>query len=194
MRPTSTTRRGNRSFCPACGRADCAAALPLKEEIRSRKDPGTPGQFWTPMAGQPWKSIRKTLVCNLQGKPFTESGFRSNWHQLMQAGLKGRKKTNGAVDFEPVIKEAFTFHDLRAKSGSDAADVQEANDPLAHDDPMTCGRRKWSTAGSRVELSRVGRWQRETGIERCVGALRASCETKKRVEFSTLARIFQSCC
>jgi hypothetical protein len=89
------------------------------------------------MASQPWKSIRKTLVCNLQGKPFTESGFRSNWHRLMQAGLKGRKKTNGAVDFEPVIKEAFTFHDLRAKSGSDAADVQEANGPLAHDDPMT---------------------------------------------------------
>jgi len=81
--------------------------------------------------------IRKTLVCNLQGKPFTESGFRSNWHRLMQAGLKGRKKSNGAVDFEPVIKEAFTFHDLRAKSGSDAADVQEANDRLAHDDLRT---------------------------------------------------------
>ena len=31
----------------------------------------------------------------------------------------------------------FTFHDLRAKSGSDAEDVQEANDRLAHDDLRT---------------------------------------------------------
>jgi hypothetical protein len=31
--------------------------LPLKEEIRRRKQPATPGQFWTPIAGQPWKPI-----------------------------------------------------------------------------------------------------------------------------------------
>jgi hypothetical protein len=35
------------------------------------------------------------------------------------------------------LNEAFTFHDLRAKSGSDAEDVQEANDRLAHDDMRT---------------------------------------------------------
>jgi hypothetical protein len=29
----------------------------LKEEIRRRKQPATPGQFWTPIAGQPWKPI-----------------------------------------------------------------------------------------------------------------------------------------
>jgi integrase len=81
--------------------------------------------------------IRKTLICNLQGQPFTESGFRSNWHRLIQTGLKGRKKSNGEVALEPVIKESFTFHDLRAKSGSDAEDVQEANDRLAHDDLRT---------------------------------------------------------
>jgi integrase len=81
--------------------------------------------------------IRKTLICNLQGKPFTESGFRSNWHRLIQTGLKGRKRKNGVITLEPVIKEAFTFHDLRAKSGSDAEDVQEANDRLAHDDLRT---------------------------------------------------------
>ena len=81
--------------------------------------------------------IRKTLICNLQGKPFTESGFRSNWHRIMQVGLKGRKRSNGTVELEPVIKESFTFHDLRAKSGSDAGDVQEANDRLAHDDLRT---------------------------------------------------------
>jgi hypothetical protein len=42
-------------------------------------------------------------------------GFRSNWHRLIQTGLKGRKKSNGEVALEPVIKESFTFHDLRAK-------------------------------------------------------------------------------
>jgi integrase len=81
--------------------------------------------------------IRKTLICNLQGKPFTESGFRSNWHRLIQTGLRGRKKSNGEMALEPVIRESFTFHDLRAKSGSDAEDVQEANDRLAHDDLRT---------------------------------------------------------
>lgn len=28
--------------------------------------------------------IRPTLLCNLQGKPFTSDGFRSNWHRLME--------------------------------------------------------------------------------------------------------------
>lgn len=75
--------------------------------------------------------------CNLQGRPFSESGFRSNWHRLIQTGLKGRKQKNGVVTLEPAIKEAFTFHDLRAKSGSDADNVLEANERLAHDDLRT---------------------------------------------------------
>jgi integrase len=37
----------------------------------------------------------------------------------------------------PVLREPFTFHDLRAKSGSDAEDVREAHDRLAHDDLRT---------------------------------------------------------
>jgi hypothetical protein len=32
--------------------------------------------------------IRPTLLCNLQGEPFTGSGFRSNWHPLIQTALK----------------------------------------------------------------------------------------------------------
>jgi integrase len=47
--------------------------------------------------------IRPTLLCNLQGKPFTESGFRSNWHRLIQKA-RARK----------AIADPFTFHDLRA--------------------------------------------------------------------------------
>ena len=37
----------------------------------------------------------------------------------------------------PLLSEPFTFHDLRAESGSDAEDVQEAKDRLAHDDMRT---------------------------------------------------------
>jgi integrase len=70
--------------------------------------------------------IRPTLICNLEGKAFTESGFRSNWHRLMQKALAAR-----------AIGESFTFHDLRAKSASDAADPEEATERLAHDDPRT---------------------------------------------------------
>jgi integrase len=70
--------------------------------------------------------IRPTLLCNRQGMPFTESGFRSNWHHLMQKAVASK-----------VITEPFTFHDLRAKSASDAASPGDATELLAHDDPRT---------------------------------------------------------
>jgi hypothetical protein len=70
--------------------------------------------------------IRPTLLCNLQGKRYTESGFRSNWHRLLQKALRAK-----------AISNPFTFHDLRAKSASDAEDPQEATERLAHDDPRT---------------------------------------------------------
>jgi integrase len=76
--------------------------------------------------------MRRTLFCNLQGESYTESGFRSNWHRLMTTATKPGKKGE-----PPLLNEPFTFHDLRAKSGSDAEDVQEANDRLAHDDMRT---------------------------------------------------------
>lgn len=80
--------------------------------------------------------IRRTLICNLQGEPFTESGFRSNWHRLIQTSLRGRKLKNGVVTLAPVLTESFTFHDLRAKSASDE-DFDEAHERLAHSDPRT---------------------------------------------------------
>jgi integrase len=76
--------------------------------------------------------MRRTLFCNLAGEPYTESGFRSNWHRLLTNATKAGK--NGET---PVLREPFTFHDLRAKSGSDAEDVREAHDRLAHDDLRT---------------------------------------------------------
>ena len=55
----------------------------------------------------------------------------------MQTALKGRKKSNGEVELAPVLKEAFTFHDLRGKSASDESDFDTAFERLGHDEPRT---------------------------------------------------------
>ena len=81
--------------------------------------------------------IRPTLLCNLQGKPFTGSGFRSNWHRLIQTAMKGRKRKNGVVTLAPVLKETFTFNDLRAKNATDEEDFEQAHNRLAHSDRKT---------------------------------------------------------
>lgn len=81
--------------------------------------------------------LRPTLICTEDGEPFTESGFRSNWHRLMTAAVEGTDRKDEAKALKPVISEAYTFHDLRAKRASDAEDVLEANDALAHDDLKT---------------------------------------------------------
>lgn len=39
-----------------------------------------------------------------------------------------------------LLAESYTFHDLRAKRASDAEDIMEANEVMAHDDL------KWSQA------------------------------------------------
>lgn len=80
--------------------------------------------------------IRKTLICNLRGKPYSASGFRAIWHRLIQAAIKGRKARNGVAAMEPVLEEPFTIHDLRAKSATDDT-FDEAHERLAHDDPRT---------------------------------------------------------
>lgn len=71
------------------------------------------------------------------GEPFTGSGFRSNWHHLIQAALKGRKRKNGIVTLVPALKEAFTFNDLRAKSATDEEDFEDAHNRLGHSDRKT---------------------------------------------------------
>jgi hypothetical protein len=81
--------------------------------------------------------IRPTLLCNLQGQPFTGSGFRSNWSRLMHTALNGRKRKNGVVTLAPVLKESFTFNDLRAKNATDEEDFEEAYNRLAHSDRKT---------------------------------------------------------
>lgn len=80
--------------------------------------------------------LRPTLLCSLKGKyrghPMTGSGFRSNWHRLMQKAVKPHEDGS-----PPLLAEVFTFHDLRAKRASDAEDIMEANEVMAHDDLKT---------------------------------------------------------
>lgn len=80
--------------------------------------------------------LRPTLICSLKGKhrgkPMTGSGFRSNWHRLMK-----KATTPGDDGAPPALAEWYTFHDIRAKRASDAEDIQEANEVMAHDDVKT---------------------------------------------------------
>jgi integrase len=55
------------------------------------------------------------------GQPYTSDGFRAIWQRYMRKAIK-----------LGVIKERFTFHDLRAKSVSDAGTLQEAFDRAGH--------------------------------------------------------------
>lgn len=67
--------------------------------------------------------FRQVLICNGNGKPYTADGFQTNWQRLILRCLK-----------EGRIAERFTFHDIRAKSESDAGSDQEAADRLGHGD------------------------------------------------------------
>jgi hypothetical protein len=46
-----------KSFCPAFGRSDWPAGEPMREDLRSGNNPACPGQFCTPVDGQPWKPV-----------------------------------------------------------------------------------------------------------------------------------------
>lgn len=64
--------------------------------------------------------LRRALICNRKGLPYSPNGFQSQWQRLMR-----RCRADG-------FKSHFHFHDLRAKSGSDAETDQEASDRLGH--------------------------------------------------------------
>ena len=65
--------------------------------------------------------LRQALICNRRGRPMTASGFSSCWDRVMRRYVDGGGQT-------------FHFHDLRAKSASDAGSDQEAADRLGHGD------------------------------------------------------------
>jgi len=64
------------------------------------------------------------LFCTREGQPYTPDGFASIWQRLMTKAVK-------------TGMERFTFHDLRAKAGSEADNPTEL---LGHDDPKTTNR------------------------------------------------------
>ncbi len=71
--------------------------------------------------------LRRALICNRKGQPYSANGFQSQWQRLCRRVEKVAKERG--IDFE-----RFHFHDLRAKSASDAGSDQEAADRLGHGD------------------------------------------------------------
>jgi integrase len=66
--------------------------------------------------------IGRALICNRKGLPYSANGFQSQWQRLMRKAMKAGLATR------------FHFHDLRAKSASDAHSDQDAADRLGHGD------------------------------------------------------------
>ena len=66
--------------------------------------------------------MRHALICRRDGRRYTPDGFSALWQRAMAAYVEG-----GGT--------RFTFHDIRAKSASDAGSDQEAADRLNHSDP-----------------------------------------------------------
>ncbi|MEM7468219.1 MAG: tyrosine-type recombinase/integrase [Pseudomonadota bacterium] len=66
-----------------------------------------------------------SLFRTRRGQPYSVDGFNSIWQRKMRKALE-----------EGVLKERFTDHDIRAKTGSDTSEAH-AVELLAHDDPRT---------------------------------------------------------
>lgn len=66
--------------------------------------------------------LRRHLICNRKGLPYSRHGFQSQWKRTMNKALKAG------------LAESYHFHDLRAKSASDEKDDQTAADRLGHGD------------------------------------------------------------
>lgn len=64
---------------------------------------------------------REYVLRRRDGLPYTEDGFRAIW----QRGMRKYVKAGG---------KRFTFHDLRGKSGTDSASLQDAYERLGHTD------------------------------------------------------------
>lgn len=79
---------------------------------------------------------RQYVLRTAKGQRFKSSGFKSVWQRYMRRAYKGysKKAHRGAeaVQYPPVIRAPFTFHDLRAKSVSDAKSLQDAYERAGH--------------------------------------------------------------
>lgn len=102
-------------------RADFADAgltfLPNKTKGKTKKPlhfPWSPGiRMACDLASRKVASIDGHWLTTREGKPYTSDGFRSIWDRTIKRALKNH----------PDLPR-FTFHDLRAKAGTDADDWQ----------------------------------------------------------------------
>lgn len=72
--------------------------------------------------------LRRTLICTQEGQPYTSNGFQTAWQRLM------RKAAGSTPEQGAALATRFTFHDLRAKSLSDAKSLEEAQKRGGHAD------------------------------------------------------------
>lgn len=75
---------------------------------------------------------REYVLRREDGLPYSENGFRAIWQYAMARAVKGTKRRNGEWKKRPILKERFTFHDLRAKSVSDSDTIQNAFERAGH--------------------------------------------------------------
>lgn len=92
--------------------------------------------------------LRRVLICREDGKPYTSGGFQAIWQRLMV-------KASGGGSAPAVIAERFTFHDLRAKSLSDAKSLEEAQKRGGHSDSKMTQRvyRRLPVRGKALKIS-----------------------------------------
>jgi integrase len=82
-----------------------------------------------PVRVSEWLFCTKRGQCYIKEKTGKASGWDSMWQRFMERVLTETKVT-----------ERFTEHDLRAKAGSDATDLEHARALLSHADSRTTGK------------------------------------------------------
>lgn len=65
--------------------------------------------------------VRQFVIVNREGKPYTRDGFQTQWKRAMTKAF-------------PDKADRFTFHDIRAKSLSDAETLEDARIRAGHSD------------------------------------------------------------
>lgn len=70
---------------------------------------------------EPTIDIGGYVIRTRRGTPYTSEGFRACWQRTMQRAIK-----------RGLLRERFTFHDLRAKSVSDSKTLEEAFERAGH--------------------------------------------------------------
>jgi len=64
---------------------------------------------------------REYVLRNKDGNRYSSAGFRSMWQRTIKRAVE-----------RGILKEPFTFHDIRAKCASDHDDINKAGDLLGH--------------------------------------------------------------